>query len=366
MKKILLLLLVTGLFTGAACTMTDTQQEKNLEQKEIVEIGFVGHLSGEYANYSIPMKQATELAIVDANKKSTQYTYELIAEDDTGDKVKAASAVKKLIDIEKVDYIISAQGSGATAAITPITEGNKKILMITLASAPELNNTNNYIFRSVPSDAYQSTKMIEEIKKLGEKRVAMLYLNDAYGAGIYNVLANSNEIEIVIAEKFEDLATDVKTQLAKIKQAQPDILVVVAHNEFPTILKQTEELGLNAKVMASETFKDADLLAQTKEYAEGLLVPSIGDQTDYINFATRYKNEFGEEPSAYAPYAYDGTKALIDAIEQTDNNKGAIKYILYDTSFQGASGNVSFDMFGERVGATYDMYKVKNGVFEKT
>ena len=35
---------------------------------EPIKIGFIGHLSGEYASYGVPMKNAVQLAVEEVNK----------------------------------------------------------------------------------------------------------------------------------------------------------------------------------------------------------------------------------------------------------------------------------------------------------
>jgi branched-chain amino acid transport system substrate-binding protein len=282
-----------------------------------VKIGVIGHFSGKYADYGIPLKKATELAVEEINQKNSR-KIELVIEDDNSDANNAATAINKLINVDQVNYIISAQGSGITAAVTPIAQENKKILMITLGSAPDLTSIGDYIFRSVPSDTYQAVKMNNFINSdLKSKKVAGLYLNDSYGNGIKKIIESNSQVEPVSSETFESAATDFRTQLLKIKNSDADTLVIVAHDEYPLILKQLRELKLNVKIIASETFKDEKILKNCGESAEGVYATFMAGQKDYVDFNNKYQAKFNEKPSAYSMYAYDGMMALGTVINST-------------------------------------------------
>lgn len=352
---IVIIIIIGGIWYGVS---------RKPAEEEVIRIGIVGHFSGEYASYSIPMKNAVELAVEEINENGgiNNKKIELIVEDDGAEADKAASAMNKLVNIDKVSYIISAQGSGATSVVAPIAQNNRRILMITLASAPGLSKTGEYIFRSVPSDVYQAVKMVDFINNvLKSEKVAGLYVNDAYGVGIKDTI-NEN-IEIVANEMFEAGAADFRTNLLKIKEKNADTLVLVARkNEFPIILKQIEELNMNMRIVASETFNDEEVLKDSGSSAEGV-VTFMANPQDYISFNERYEEKFNEKPSAYSMYAYDGAMALLEVIKNVGDNIEAVKNELFKINFNGASGRVSFDKEGDRIGIEYIVYIVKNGQF---
>ncbi|OGY41735.1 MAG: hypothetical protein A2Y82_02545 [Candidatus Buchananbacteria bacterium RBG_13_36_9] len=356
-KIILGISLVALVFVLAACSLKPAITTSN----EPIKIGVVGHFSGEYVSYSIPMKQAIELAVEKFNQENNKTKISLIVEDDKTNASEAASAVNKLINVDQVNYIISAQGSGATSAISPIAQENKRILMITLASAPELTKAGEYIFRSVPSDVYQANKMVEFINTdLNKDKIAVLYVNDAYGKGIYDIIKQNFNSKIVSAEIFADGANDFRTQLIKIKSAGAETLVLVSRKETPQILKQIKELKLKLNIIASETVNDEEILKKSGENAEGIYMVFTAEPKDYLNFKEMYKEKFKEEPSAYSIYAYDGTKALLEAIKQNPEVE-KVKSNLLSIKFNGASGEFGFDNNRERIGMKYIIYIVKDG-----
>ena len=227
--KHIIISLLLFLIIGAGCSGVSKQPEENQSDKnEIIRIGFIGHLSGAYAEYSIPMRNAAQLAIKNFAEK-TGRAIDLVTEDDASDANKAATAINKLINIDNIEYIISAQASGITSIVDNIEQEDQKIIVISLASAPGLTDSGAYIFRGVPSDIHQASKMVSFIKnELKSSRVAGLYINNAYGTGIRDIVENNLDTYSGVSELFESEATDVRTQLLKIKESKADTLVLVA------------------------------------------------------------------------------------------------------------------------------------------
>ncbi|MEK7673652.1 MAG: ABC transporter substrate-binding protein, partial [Patescibacteria group bacterium] len=92
--------------------------------KETIKIGFVGPLSGDLAFIGESDKNAILLAKDEL--KDTKFNYEVIVEDVQIDPKLTANATNKLINIDKVDGIISVS-SGIGNVVSPITEQNKTI-----------------------------------------------------------------------------------------------------------------------------------------------------------------------------------------------------------------------------------------------
>ncbi len=360
-SAIVAIVAIIGIWYGISKKQTPTEPT----EKSSVKIGVIGHFSGKYADYGIPMRKGAELAVEELNQKGgiDNRRVKLVVEDDNSDSTKAATAMNKLVNVNDLNYIISAQGSEVTSAITPIAQNNKRILMITLGSAPDLTAVGDYIFRSVPSDTYQAVKMNDFINNtLKSKKVAGLYLNDSYGVGIKKIIEGNTSVNNVDSEMFESASTDFRTQLLKIKESGADTLVIAAHDEYPTILKQLNELKLNVKIIASETFKDEKILEKSGNNAEGVYVTFMTEQKDHVDFNNKYQAKFNEKPSAYSMYAYDGTIALAKAIDQ-ENSIEKTKNNLLKISFNGASGQVGFSGDRNRTGSEYTVLIVKNGHF---
>jgi branched-chain amino acid transport system substrate-binding protein len=81
-------------------------------------------------------------------------------------------------------------------------------------------------------------------------------------------------------------------------------------------------------------------------------------------FKEKYTAEYGPI-QVYAPYAYDATMALVEAMKMADSAEPA-KYAQYLPSVarQGVTGPIAFDVKGDVKGGAITLYRVKGGKWE--
>lgn len=354
---VVVLLVIAGIWYGVS------QKPKEMG---VIRIGVFAPLTGDAAVYGDALKKGIDLAADDTNNNGGVLgkKIELVYEDTHLDSNAAVTATNKFINIDKLNMIIAAEGSGATLAAVPLADKTKTIMMVPIASTAAIRDAGDYVFRVIPSDGYRGTEMANLAMQKGYKKIAVLYVNDAYGVGINNLIKETfkgDNRQVVAEESFEPDAKDFRTQLTKIKAANPDAIMIEARKEFPTILKQAKELNINSQMIASEMLTDG-LLQEAGSSAEGLMVIDFAPTTDYVNFKAEYKNKYGADPALYSDYGYDSLRVLGMAINNagsTDSTK--IKDVLYNVSYNGATGTVKFDSYGETAEKQFIVYKVENG-----
>ncbi len=330
------------------------------------KIGVIAPLTGEAATYGLAAKAGLDFAVEELNIKGGVLgkKIELVYEDSMLDNKRAVSIMNKFVSVDDFDVVIVADGSGPTLAVAPIAEANKVLMIGTLGSTPELNEAGDYVFRTVPSDSAQAKEMARIVASLGLDNVALFYVNDAYGVGIKNKFEEDFSGRIVASESFEHESADFRTQLIKIKDADPEVMILVARKELPTILKQMKELNINLTIIGSETTKDADLIQKAGSAAEGMLSVYYAKAEDYVNYKDRFVQKTGKEVPVYSEYSYDGVMVLAKAIEKAGSfDVETIKSELYNIRYLGATGVVSFDESGEVKDKPFSIFKVKNGNF---
>ena len=357
---ILSIIFISFLISGCTAPTGEVVKEDK------IEIGVFTILSGEGATYGEAVKKGLEIALDDINRQGgiLGKKIELIYEDTHLDSREAVNAMNKFVYVDKLPIVISGEGSGATLAAAPLADQTKTLLMVTIASSPDIKEAGEYVFRVVTSDDYSGVKIARLAEEQEYEKAAILYVNDEFGFGIRKVFEQEYDKKIVAQETFEPGTTDVRTQLSKIKASNPDVIVIVARREFPNILKQIKELQLDSQVINSLEFKDEQLLKASGEAAEGVLVPFYAETKDYVDFEAKFRATYGTNPSPFSDYGYDALKAIAEAIKKagsTDATK--VKNALYETEFQGATGIVRFDSNGEVAGKPFVIYEVRNGEF---
>jgi branched-chain amino acid transport system substrate-binding protein len=235
----------------------------------------------------------------------------------------------------------------------------------------DLPGMGSYIFRTVPSDALQADVAGAYFaKELGIKRMAVLYVKNDYSQGLYEGVAKSFEAnggEIVAVETALQGDKDFKTQLTKIKGANPDAIYIPNYvAEMAQILEQAASLGVTAQFLSADGFTNPEIFDLAGEYTNGVIYtgPVEAEVTEGSSgFVANYAAKWGVEPDSFSKNAYDGANIIMDAIEKVYNEKGktdpaAVRDVVAATSgYEGVSGEISFASNGDLI-AVQGVFKV--------
>ena len=230
---------------------------------------------------------------------------------------------KGIINVDKVDAIIGAVCSSVTLAIAPIVEENKVVLISPASTNPKISEAGDYIFRVVPSDALRGEIFADYIKNdVGLNKVAILYINNEGGVGNRDSFKKKFEElggKVVAAESYKQGARDVRTQLIKIKNQNPQAIIVVSYPaDSVVVLKQAKELGLSLPLyFQTEALEDPSVIQGAGEAAEGVvyILPAEPSGREVEEFRRAFKEKFSKEPALYAAEGFDAFNLIIKAIK---------------------------------------------------
>lgn len=377
MQKIKALLAVAGalLLAGAGCTVTPlaekdaTQNQPAPQLTGPVKIGWVGPLTGDAASVGKDALVAAQLAVEEVNAAGgiNGAMMELVAEDGKCNPKDAATAGNKLINVDKVPAIVGTACSGEMMAIAPTAEQNKTIMIGYCASAPTVSAAGDYIFRTYPSDVLQSKFVAEYVyNTLGKKKVATLAVLGDWGTGLKNGFEQRfKELggEVVSSQDYVQESRDLRTQLAKAKDSQPEILFFVGYTEASIAgLKQAKELGLNMPIIGGDAWDDTKIHANS--FAEGIMY-SVGAAPQYDPAWVEKLKQKGATTNVCVPRSYDNVKLLAEIMKRAGTDTAKIKDELYKIQgYQGMGGVVNMDSNGDNTSAQFQIKVVKNGKTE--
>ncbi|MNR33607.1 Leucine-, isoleucine-, valine-, threonine-, and alanine-binding protein precursor [compost metagenome] len=114
--------------------------------------------------------------------------------------------------------------------------------------------------------------------------------------------------------------------------------------------------GVNTAEFAKLAGKDGEGAYASSAGASKELMPG------YAAFNTKYKARFNGEIQAYAPYTYDATRVVIDAMKRA-NSADPKKYLaeVGKTSLQGVTGPIAFESNGDIKNGTVTLYRLEGG-----
>lgn len=337
---------------------------------EPVRIGFIGPLTGDVASIGENLKVALEIARDEINKAGgiKGRPLEIIFEDGQCNPKMAVNAANKLINIDKVPIIIGGLCSSETLAVAPLAEKAKVILFSAASTNPKIADAGDYVFRNVPSDTFQGVFAAEYVKNnMKLNKVAILKCLSDYCVGVSDVFKTKfQELggAIVAEESFLQDAKDLRSQLTKIKAANPELVYFVGYTEGSIIgLKQAKELGINATFFGADSWSDPKIWQEVGKIGDGALYVEPANKNLPEAFITEMNRRTGgKEIITYAPRAYDALKLLASLMIEKGVDATAIKDALYTVrNYQGIADNYTFDNKGELVGATYVVKRIQDG-----
>ncbi|SRR6266436_764737 len=349
-------------------------RRKHRTEESSVRVGVALPLTGDAAVYGKALRNGIELALSEENGKEPKLS--LTYEDDQGQGAQAVSAARKLIDVEKVPVIIGGAMSATAEAIIPICDSSKTVLLSPTATKPSLPHKDGYFLRLWPSDNYDGKIMAETAyKKLGLRRISILYVNVAYGVGITDVFEREFQNlggTIVSKEGYAQGATDFRTSLTKIKASNPEAIYLPGYvAEVTQILKQAKELGLKTRFLGVNSLYDPKLMEIAGAAAEGAVFtyPTFDTKADdqvVQRFVSAYKAKYGSEPDAFAAQGYDSLRVLRAALDKSHLSPvtgSSILQALHSLGqFEGPSGKFAFDEQGD-VEKPLRLLTVRDGKF---
>lgn len=322
----------------------------DISKNENIKIGVILPLTGELASYGNPMRIGINLAYneIDTTK------YELIFIDSKGENNTAVSGLQKLININRVKYVIGDVSSSTTLAMISIAEQNKVFMLSPGASSPKLKNISEYFARNYPSSIEESVSSANFIREnLDSNNVAVIYANDEYGIGLATLFQEEFVRvggEIIMYESYESNQSEFKTLLEKIRNRRPTVIYLAGNQkEMGKFMRQFSELGIKSQIVSNISFLETDCLNVAGNAANGAIVPLPyynPEDTTYsgaYNFGKLFFQKFEKYPTVAEAVGYDALKLMIESIEQGEGESFKVAQYLRDLKdYDGALGKLNF------------------------
>lgn len=374
-KKILAitLVLVMTALCFAGCGKKNDVWKTTEDGKVILEIGFTGPLTGEYANYGISVRDGAKLAVEEINAKGGVNGFELklLEADSGGSGEKAVQGYGKLID-DGMKVSLGGTLSGENKDIVAAAKNDGLLILTPSASALDSIGEPN-AFRLCFNDPQQGEIAANTIKNKNlATKVAILYDNgNDYCVGnvdTFKTKAAALGITIVTEQTYtESTNTDFTTQLTAIKNSGAELVFIPIYAaDAAKILRQAAQMSLDIEWFGADGLdglieKCGDNVAD----AEGvlLLTPFYADSQEGVakTFVDAYKAKYGKTPDQFAADAYDCIYTIVAALTKGGLNAENVvamsiedfnaKMIAAMTQIEvtGATGTMKWTADGETV-----------------
>jgi branched-chain amino acid transport system substrate-binding protein len=349
-------------------------------QSGTIKVGLLAPLSGAVPTFGVSTQQGAEMAIKEWNAKGGVLgkKIELVVADSQCSADPAVNAANKLIDQDKVKYIVGEVCSSASIPVSQITN-QKKVLQISPTSTnPSVTVdakgvVKPYTFRACYDDNFQGEVMAKFANGKGYKTAFITYdQGNDYTVGLANSFEKAFTAiggTIVGKETYTKNDTDFSAILTKVAEAKPDVLWVGDYYNIVNLIgAQAKDKGVTASMMGGDGWDSSDLDVKA---SDGGFYSNHYDPADprpivqsWIKaYGENYKDDKGNPkvPDALATLAYDATNMLLTAIQNggADDVDKATK-AMEALKFDGVSGSISFNQYHNPVKAAV-VIGVKDG-----
>ena len=344
MKKLLLIFLLITIFI-LSCGKKSTNDN-------VIKIGVIAPLTGNYAQYGTAVKEGIELKINEINKAGgiNGKKIELIIADSKGDVQEAVNSFKKRVSQDKVNAVIGEVVSATTQAISDLAQTAKVPLISATATSIDVTKGKDYVFRTTFTDPYQGTATAKYVNSKGIKSVAILTnSSNDYSVGIANAFKEQAEKDgiKISEEKYTGDDKSFKAILTKIKAQNPQAIFIPDYNTIGLIISQARDLGINTRYFGGDGWDG--IQTNFGDVAEGAIFASqfsSEDKSENVQkFISAYKAEYNKEPIMFAALGYDTVEILGAAIKSSkDLSRTSIKEALNNVNgIELITGKLKFD-----------------------
>jgi branched-chain amino acid transport system substrate-binding protein len=370
-KRTILWILVFAAAVGLVAFLSSLSQAP-----EELRVGVLVPLTGGAASYGENARKGADLALKEFSASHPGLRVSLRVEDSRGEASVGLTAANKLVDLDHVVAIMGCVTSGVTLAVAPQANTWKVPLISPGGSSPNLTDAGEYVFRTWPSDVFEADAMARHIASRGIARLAILRINNEYGAAMEKSIrqklekATGTSVSVIAAETFEQGAREMRSQILKVKEANPEGIYFVGFPEAAVVFaKAYAEAGLSVPVFATSGFEDPQVPRDSGKTLDGTVYTKPQSNSPHVEaFRTAYQQLYGQEPGVVSDTAYDATMLILNAIAEAKTHGAPRGEALRDAllkvrDYPGASGTLSFDENGDVV-KPIALFTLREGKYE--
>lgn len=318
-------------------------------------------MSGGTAAFGQQVISGFKMAVDEINKGKGDVKIDYVLEDDKSEVTDAANAVKKLINVDKVNIVVGSVASSNTNAAAPIAQAAGIPLMTPASTNVNVTQKGEFISRICFIDNFQGEAManfaLESLRTKKDVPMTAAIIVDSssdYSKGLaesfkQSFLKKGGKISVEVSYQQKD--PDFSSQLTKIRMKSPDVIFAPGYyTEVGNMIRQAKILKIRSTFLGGDGWSGPQLFslagdAIVNHYYSDHFSHEDTD-TRVQDFVRRYNSIYKMNPSGMTALGYDAAYFVIDAVKRNGNKvdpKGLAKAINTTKDFKGITGTISLD-----------------------
>jgi len=325
------------------------------QDKKPIKIGFVSTFSGPVAVIGNNMRDSFELALDHMGRKMGGRPVEVIYEDDGFKPATGKQKTEKLIQSDKVDFLVGYIWSNVLLASLKSAVDSETFIISANAGPHQIAGElcSPYFFSTSWQNDQTPQAMGLYMNQKGVKSAFLIGPNYAAGKDMLAGVASTFKGKIV----GKELTTwpsqlDFSAELAKAKAANPDAIFVFYPGKAGVqFLSQYAQQGLKGKIPLYTAFTIDELsLPLQKDLAVGVAgaqqwvndLPNAANKKFVADFIKKYP---GKKPSFYGAQSYDAANLIASAVKALNgdlSDKKKTEAALEKADFKSVRGGFKY------------------------
>lgn len=350
-----------------------------------IKVGVLVASTGPLAFVGDPEAKTVKLLVDQINRAGGVLgrPVEAVVYDTGADARQATTLARRLIENDKVDFMIGPSSSGETMAVVPIIEEAGLPLISMAAANAIIEPVKKWVFKTPHSYQQAIEKIFSDMRERGIKTVGIIAGAGGADQDCRNEAHKSAAaygLRIAADETHAPADTDMTPQLTRIRGS--GAAAILGCNTGSTSVITTRnyrQMGLKVPLYFQHGAGSQQFIDQTAGAAEGVRVPvpavlvasQLAADDPQLEIASRYAKAFkaatGEAVSAFGAYAHDALLLGLDAVRRAGSaDKAKVREQLEKTSdFIGATGIYKMTA-KDHMGLdqrSFKMAEIRNGAF---
>ena len=354
--------------------------------QDVVRVGAPLPLTGPLSPEGIKQKQGYDLWAETANGKGgikaggKTYKVEIVYADYASNTPRAVQTAERMINDDKVAFLFSPFGSGATKAASSVSEKyGIPTLACTASSAQVYDQGYKYLFGTLtPNDTItEPLANVVTRHNADVKRVAILARNDLFPLAIAEEMqksAKKRNLDVIMFEKYAIGTLDHASAITQMRAARPDWIFATGYiNDLILIRKQMKDLGVGAPVVsmiAGPAYKEfleavgplAENISSAAWWHPAVRYQGKGALGTTENFNRLWNAKYKEEPDYVQASATATGEILQIAIETAGTTDPAkVRDALAAMNTETFYGRIKFGPNGQISSLDPPMFQLQGG-----
>ncbi|MFI9174960.1 branched-chain amino acid ABC transporter substrate-binding protein [Streptomyces lincolnensis] len=390
--------LATGALTLTACGSRDDNGGGDSGDSgggTTLTIGVDAPYTGENSTTGLGIRYGAQIAVDDANKNKLVpgVTFKIKALDDKAQPATGQSNATAITGDKTAVGAVGPLNSGVAQTMQQVFASADMVQISPANTNPQLTQGKNWqTAKERPYKTYFRTATTDELQgsfaagyafnDLKKKKVFVVDDKQTYGAGLAKIFGDQFKKlggQVVQTDHVNTGTKDFGSLVTKIKSSGADLLYYGGqYDESSLLTKQMKDANVKIPLFGGDGMYASTYISAAGASAEGDLVTAIGVPADTLpaakDFIATYKSKgYKGDYGAYGAYAYDATTAIIKAVKAAvDANDGKVPSDInalrssvvegvQKSDFEGLTGKVSFDQYGDTTNKQLTVYQVEKG-----